>query len=157
MMTNFINILDRTLLVVYNCPRGGRSPLRCLPPVMGTTGALLLGRRTCQDSATVWPNQTEGLIAEWLNSVQQYVASSTLREPLHWRNSTLLWQHTNRPSQRLVERYHGPVRGRSGNRLRPDVRAPAHCLRRESQKDAESHLCHVSICGWFYRGSRRVS
>jgi dihydrofolate reductase len=67
-------------------------------PVMGQvsgqvgahSGALLLGRRTYQDFYAVWPNRTDNPYTEILNNTQKYVASATLREPLPWRNSTLL-------------------------------------------------------------------
>jgi dihydrofolate reductase len=54
-------------------------------------GALLFGRRTYEDFASVWPNQTEdNPYAAVLNNFQKYVASTTLEEPLSWSNSTLL-------------------------------------------------------------------
>jgi dihydrofolate reductase len=55
------------------------------------TEALLLGRRTYEDFAAVWPNQPEpNPFTEVLNNTQKYVASTTLQEPLSWSNSTLL-------------------------------------------------------------------
>jgi dihydrofolate reductase len=54
------------------------------------SGALLLGRRTYQDFYAVWPNRTDNPYTEVLNNTQKYVASTTLREPLPWINSTLL-------------------------------------------------------------------
>jgi len=57
---------------------------------MGSTGALLLGRRTYQDFFSVWPNRTDNPFTEVLNNTQKYVASTTLKEPLPWSNSTLL-------------------------------------------------------------------
>jgi dihydrofolate reductase len=67
-------------------------------PVMGAVmgermargAALLLGRRTYQDFAGFWPHQEDNPFSEVLDGVQKYVASTTLREPLPWRNSTLL-------------------------------------------------------------------
>jgi len=54
-------------------------------------GALLFGRRTYEQFASVWPNQPEdNPYATVLNNRQKYVASTTLREPLSWSNSTLL-------------------------------------------------------------------
>jgi dihydrofolate reductase len=66
--------------------------------VMGTvaaesgarSGALLLGRRTYEDFYDVWPKRTDSPFSEILNNTQKYVASRTLKEPLPWRNSTLL-------------------------------------------------------------------
>jgi dihydrofolate reductase len=52
--------------------------------------ALLLGRRTYEDFYAVWPHRTDSPFSEILNNLQKYVASTTLAEPLPWRNSTLL-------------------------------------------------------------------
>ena len=57
---------------------------------MARTGALLLGRRTYEDFYSVWPNQTDNPFTEVLNNTRKYVASTTLKEPLVWKNSTLL-------------------------------------------------------------------
>ena len=57
---------------------------------MSKGGALLLGRRTYEDFYAVWPNRTDNPYTEVLNNSQKYVASTTLREPLPWQNSTLL-------------------------------------------------------------------
>ncbi len=54
-------------------------------------GALLFGRRTYEQFASVWPNQPQdNPFTDVLNTRQKYVASTTLEEPLPWRNSTLL-------------------------------------------------------------------
>ena len=57
---------------------------------MANTGALLLGRRTYEDFYGVWPNRTDNPFTAVLNNTQKYVASTTLKEPLAWSNSTLL-------------------------------------------------------------------
>jgi dihydrofolate reductase len=57
---------------------------------MARPGALLLGRRTYEDFHGFWPNQTDNPFTEVLDNTRKYVASTTLREPLGWRNSTLL-------------------------------------------------------------------
>jgi dihydrofolate reductase len=55
--------------------------------------AMLLGRRTYEGLAAVWPLLVDdpvlGTFADRLNSMPKYVASRTLREPLTW-NATLL-------------------------------------------------------------------
>jgi dihydrofolate reductase len=52
---------------------------------------LLLGRRTYEDFAAFWPNQTEdNPFTAVMNNFPKYVASTTLEEPLSWSNSTLL-------------------------------------------------------------------
>lgn len=55
------------------------------------TGAFLFGRRTYEDFASIWPNMPpDNPFAALLNEGQKYVVSRTLREPLPWKNSTLL-------------------------------------------------------------------
>jgi dihydrofolate reductase len=55
-------------------------------------GGFLLGRGTYQMFAAHWPNASreEQALAEPLNGLPKYVASTTLVEPLEWQNSTLL-------------------------------------------------------------------
>src|SRR5262249_49257390 len=50
----------------------------------------LLGRRTYEDFYSYWPNQRDNPFTEVLNTTRKYVASTTLKEPLPWSNSTLL-------------------------------------------------------------------
>lgn len=58
---------------------------------MAKGGALLFGRRAYEDFADVWPNRTDdNPFTDVLNNTQKYVASTTLKEPLPWINSTLL-------------------------------------------------------------------
>jgi len=53
-------------------------------------GALLLGRRTYEKFAAVWPHQPEdNPFTALMNNVRKYVASKTLEEPLSWSNSEL--------------------------------------------------------------------
>jgi dihydrofolate reductase len=54
-------------------------------------GSLLLGRRTYEIFAAVWPDApNDNPFTEPINSARKYVASRTLSEPLSWHNSTLL-------------------------------------------------------------------
>jgi dihydrofolate reductase len=58
---------------------------------MADDWALVLGRRTYEDFASVWPGMPEdNPFTNVINSAQKYVASRTLEEPLAWNNSTLL-------------------------------------------------------------------
>ncbi len=57
---------------------------------MANAEALLFGRRTYEDFYSVWPSRQESPFTPWLNNVQKYVASTTLRQPLPWINSALL-------------------------------------------------------------------
>jgi dihydrofolate reductase len=53
-------------------------------------GPILLGRRTYEDFHSFWPKQTDNPFTEVLDNTLKYVASTTLTEPLPWRNSALL-------------------------------------------------------------------
>ena len=56
----------------------------------GSEGDLLLGRRTYEDMASVWPHRpADDPYAAVINARRKHVASRTLREPLDW-NATLL-------------------------------------------------------------------
>jgi dihydrofolate reductase len=57
---------------------------------MANAGPLLFGRRTYEDFSSFWPHQTGNPFTEVLDNSQKYVASRSLREPLGWRNSSLL-------------------------------------------------------------------
>jgi dihydrofolate reductase len=57
---------------------------------MASNAALLFGRRTYEHFYGFWPQQTNNPFTEALNARQKYVASRTLKEPLPWRNATLL-------------------------------------------------------------------
>jgi dihydrofolate reductase len=59
--------------------------------VMGTTDALLFGRRTWQVMAAAWPGRAGDPFADRMNDIPKYVASRTLtQDHLTWNNSTLL-------------------------------------------------------------------
>jgi dihydrofolate reductase len=63
---------------------------RAMGEQMGVGGSIVLGRRTYDDFAAVWPKRKGNPYSEALNAAQKYVASNTLEEPLPWENSTLL-------------------------------------------------------------------
>jgi dihydrofolate reductase len=58
--------------------------------VMANVGALLLGRRTYEQFYSVWPKRTDSPYSVFMDNIQKYVASRTLKDPLPWKNSTLL-------------------------------------------------------------------
>ena len=70
---------------------------------MGSGGALLLGRRTYEDFYGYWPNQTDNPFTAVLNEAQKYVASTTLKPPLPWSNSTSLGGDVPEAVARLKE------------------------------------------------------
>jgi dihydrofolate reductase len=74
----------------WAAPYGDEVMGRVMGAGMASDGALVLGRRTYEDFAAFWPNQTDNPFTPVLNERQKYVASRTLTEPLPWRNSTLL-------------------------------------------------------------------
>lgn len=57
---------------------------------MGSAWSLLAGRITYEDLYSFWPKQPPNPMTEALNSVEKFVVSTTLVEPLAWQNSTLL-------------------------------------------------------------------
>ncbi len=59
---------------------------------MGTSDAMLLGRRTYEEWLGYWPGKTveDDPFAGYINSVPKYVVSTTLTEPLSWAGSELI-------------------------------------------------------------------
>lgn len=58
---------------------------------MKTAGPILLGRLTYEQFAAAWPHMpTDNPYTEVINNATKYVASTTLKEPLTWNNSSLL-------------------------------------------------------------------
>ncbi len=57
-----------------------------------SAGGFLFGRRTYEVFAAHWPNASpeEQPLAQPLNALPKYVATTTLTSPLSWNNSTLL-------------------------------------------------------------------
>ena len=73
---------------------------------MPRSRALVLGRHTYEDFAGYWPKQTDNPYTEVLDKSTKYVASTTLSEPLPWRNrccSTATFAPRWRPSGRSRE------------------------------------------------------
>jgi dihydrofolate reductase len=64
---------------------------------MSNVGAMLFGRRTYEDFYSVWPKRTDSPYSAFLDNIPKYVASTTLKEPLPWKNSTLLKGTPQRP------------------------------------------------------------
>jgi dihydrofolate reductase len=71
---------------------------------MAEAGPLLFGRTTYEDFFSVWPNRTDNPFTAVLDNAQKYVASTTMSEPLPWKNSTLLEGDVADAVARLKER-----------------------------------------------------
>ena len=72
--------------------------------------ALLLGRVTYEEFAEFWPTATNELdIAEWMNGLPKYVASTTLTEPLAWNPTTLIEDHVPEAVAGLKEQTGGYI------------------------------------------------
>jgi dihydrofolate reductase len=59
-----------------------------LKNLLFTPDALLMGRRTYESFARIWPTRT-GQEADRINGMPKYVASRSMKEPLAW-NATLI-------------------------------------------------------------------
>ncbi len=78
---------------------------------MGTTDALLFGRRTWQGMAAAWPGRAGDPYADRMNAVKKYVVSRTLTDDdLTWNNTMLL------PGDRAVADI-AALRGETGGDL----------------------------------------
>jgi dihydrofolate reductase len=60
-----------------------------LPAVIATQDAVILGRRTYNESAQFWPGSQIEPFATFINGVTKYVASSTPLDP-EWANATVI-------------------------------------------------------------------
>jgi dihydrofolate reductase len=79
----------------FNCggwavPYNDEVKMRIMGRGMGMPGALLFGRHTYEHFFKVWPGRTDNPFTEVLDNTQKFVVSRTLKEPLPWKNSTLL-------------------------------------------------------------------
>ncbi len=57
---------------------------------LSSFGSLLMGRRTYEIFYNYFPKHPDNPFTSTLTNMQKYVASTTLREPLPWENSTLI-------------------------------------------------------------------
>ena len=71
---------------------------------LAATGGLLLGRVTYEIFAGFWPNApADDPIAQTINRFPKYVVSTTLKEPLEWKNSHLIKGDVARQIAQLKE------------------------------------------------------
>jgi dihydrofolate reductase len=69
---------------------------------LAATGGFLLGRKTYDIFSAHWPKQPpEDPLAGPFNNLPKWVVSRTLREPLAWRNSTLISDDVSHGLERL--------------------------------------------------------
>ena len=80
------------------------------------SAALLLGRKTYEGFAVIWPQQEGRPLADILNGMPKYVVSSTL-EDAAWRNSTVLSGETVEEVGRLKREIDGPILVYGSNQL----------------------------------------
>src|ERR687889_697629 len=74
----------------WAAPYGDRVMAETMAEGMNAPGRLLLGRFTYEAFAAFWPHQPDNPYTRVLDEKLKYVASTTLREPLPWKNSALL-------------------------------------------------------------------
>jgi dihydrofolate reductase len=80
------------------------------------SAALLLGRRTYEGFAVIWPQQEGRPLADILNRIPKYVVSSTLEEA-DWRNSTVLSGELTEEVARLKREIDGQILVYGSNQL----------------------------------------
>ena len=73
--------------------------------------AMLMGRVNYEEWAAYWPGQDpeENPMAAQMNSMQKYVVSTTLEEPLGWQNSTLINENVAEEIARLKQGEGGDI------------------------------------------------
>jgi dihydrofolate reductase len=84
-------------------PYDDASKGRIMAEGMAQAGPLLFGRTTYEDFFKVWPNRTDNPFTDVLDNTQKYVVSTTLSEPLPWKNSSLLKGDASDAVARLKE------------------------------------------------------
>jgi dihydrofolate reductase len=106
----------------------------------GGLAGWLFGRRTYEELLSHWNSVPDSPFAEALNNARKYVASTTLREPLAWPNSTLLGVDALKAVAR-VRAEPGGVLGIMGSGVL------IQALRRESLIDEYLLMIHPIVLG----------
>jgi dihydrofolate reductase len=88
--------------------RGGEEGEGFLLAEARDSAAILLGRKTYEVFAVLWPQQEERPLAAYINSMPKYVVSSTL-EDAEWNNSTVLSGEMTEEVGRLKREIDGEI------------------------------------------------
>lgn len=70
--------------------------------LLNACDAMLMGRRTYEGFAAVWPTRSGDPYSDRINRIDKYVFSSTLRDP-EWSNTTVLGGDVAAEARRLKE------------------------------------------------------
>jgi dihydrofolate reductase len=85
-----------------------------LTAMLADQDTVLLGRVTFAEWVRYWPTSTDEPFASWINTIQKYVASTTLDSVDEWDNSTLIRGSVEAFVSRLREQDGGSI-GVSGS------------------------------------------
>jgi dihydrofolate reductase len=103
------------------------------------SAALLLGRKTYESFAVIWPQQAGRPLADILNRMPKYVLSSTLGDA-KWGNSTVLSGELTEEVGRLKREIDGPILVYGSNQL-------VHALIEHGLVDELQLLVHPVVVG----------
>ena len=109
---------------------------------MARADALLLGRVTYEEWTAYWPYQSsdESEISGYMNDTPKYVVSTTMEEPLEWKNSTLIGENVAEEIANLKQQ---PGKDISISRTGTPVRS----LLREDVLDELRLMVHPVVVG----------
>ncbi len=107
-----------------------------------TADAMLMGRVNYEEWAAFWPEHDpeENPMATQMNSMQKYVVSTTLEEPLGWQNSTLINENVAEEIAKLKQ-------GEGGDIVISGSGALARSLLRYSLLDELKLMIHPILVG----------
>jgi dihydrofolate reductase len=111
--------------------------------VMANCGAMLFGRWTYENFYNVWHKPKHTTFKEFFDNMPKYVASTTIREPLIWKNSTLLKGNIVKAIPELKEKYEKIVIMGSGQLIK--------YLTRHNLIDEYALLIHPIVLGEGHR------
>jgi dihydrofolate reductase len=70
-------------------PEGAQESFDIQTELLNNCDAVLMGRRTYESFASVWPTRSGDVFSDRINAMEKYVVSSTLRNPT-WNNTTVI-------------------------------------------------------------------